>query len=144
MATRSSIHSFDGETLTSVYCHWDGYPSHHAPILLEHINTPEKVNELLGFGSISSLEKNTIPTEEHSFEHPQKDVTIFYGRDRGESYHEANVTTIVNVDDNGLPTASSLPIREAYQYLYDLRNNTWYMMTGKYPWVKLTTDHYED
>ena len=137
MATRSSIHSFDGETLTSVYCHWDGYPSHHAPILLEKINTAEKVNELLSFGNISSLNDNTVPTEKHSYEHPQKDVTVFYGRDRGESDQEAKVTTIVNVDDNGLPTASSLPILEKYQYLYDLRTDTWYMMTGKYPWVKL-------
>ena len=137
MATRSSIHSFDGETLTSVYCHWDGYPSNHAPILLEKINTAEKVNELLSLGNISSLDDNTVPTEEHSYEHPQKGVTVFYGRDRGELDQEANVTTIVNVDNNGLPTASSLPIREEYQYLYDLRTDTWYMMTGKYPWVKL-------
>ncbi len=144
MATRSSIHSFDGETLTSVYCHWDGYPSHHAPILLEHINTPEKVNELLGFGNISSLEENTIPTKEHSYEHPQKDVTVFYGRDRGESDSAAEVTHTVNVGNDGLPTASSLLIREKYQYLYDLRSNTWYMMDGNSPWVKLTPNHYED
>lgn len=128
MATRSSIHSFDGETLTSVYCHWDGYPSHHAPILLEKINNADKVNELLSLGNIASLD----------------DVTVLYGRDRGESDQEAEVTTIVNVDNNGLPTASSLPIREEYQYLYDLRTDTWYMMDGKSPWVKLTTDHYED
>lgn len=142
MATRSSIHSINGETLTSVYCHWDGYPSHHAPILLEHINTPEKVIELLSFGNISSLNENTIPTKEHKFDHPQQGVTVFYGRDRGETDQEAIIST-VNVDENGLPALSALPIYEDYQYLYDLCNNTWYMMVGYSIWVKLTTEHYE-
>jgi hypothetical protein len=144
MATRSSIHSFDGTTLTSVYCHWDGYPSHHAPILLEHINTPEKVSELLSNGNISSLGTNITTDKPHTFDNPQDDVTIFYGRDRGETEQEANITTIVNVGKNGLPTAKSLPITEEYQYLYDLNAKVWYVMNGNSKWNLLTTEQYND
>lgn len=144
MATRSSIHSFDGTTLKSIYCHWDGYPSHHAPILLEHINTPEKVAELLSYGNVSVLCENITTDKPHTFDKPQEDTTIFYGRDRGETDQEANETTIVNLGNDHLPTSKSLPIAEAYQYLYDITANKWYVMTGSKKWEELTKEHYED
>lgn len=82
MGTRSNIRSGD----KSIYCHWDGYPSHNGKILLEFYNTDEKVNELLSLGNISSLREKLKPEDgqEHDFDNPAKNVTIAYHRDRGE------------------------------------------------------------
>lgn len=43
MATRSTISAKIGDSIHSIYCHWDGYPSHHNPILTKHYNTQEAV-----------------------------------------------------------------------------------------------------
>ena len=87
MATRSriGIQNEDG-TVSSVYCHWDGYPDHNGKILISNYTEREKVEELIALGSISSLRANIAPApgSDHSFEKPQEDVTIAYHRDRGE------------------------------------------------------------
>jgi hypothetical protein len=86
MATRSriGIQKEDG-SVTSIYCHWDGYPDHNGKILLSNYTEREKVEELIALGSISSLRKNIVNTSgTHSFESPQEDVTVAYHRDRGE------------------------------------------------------------
>lgn len=48
--------------------------------------TPEKTLELLQLGNISSLEDNLYPTGYHTFDRPQRGVTVVYERDRGESF----------------------------------------------------------
>jgi hypothetical protein len=85
MATRSriGIENEDG-TVSSIYCHWDGYPSNNGKILSTHYTDRDKVNELIALGSISSLKQNVAPDSDHSFEKPQDDVTVAYHRDRGE------------------------------------------------------------
>lgn len=56
MGTRSRIGVVNPDgTITSVYCHWDGYPEHHLPILTGHYTTKDKVADLLALGSLSSL-----------------------------------------------------------------------------------------
>ena len=55
MGTRSRIAIRNADnTYLSVYCHWDGYPSHHAPILQQHYDTEDKVRALLAGGDFSS------------------------------------------------------------------------------------------
>lgn len=56
MSTRSKIGiaNTDG-SITGIYCHYDGYLSHHAPILLNHYNTAAKVRALMKLGSLSAL-----------------------------------------------------------------------------------------
>jgi hypothetical protein len=85
MATRStiSIQYSDGAVKT-VYCHWDGYPSNVGQILVEHFVTEDKVEKLLGLGSISNLAASIECPAGHSFDTPVKGHTVFYGRDRGE------------------------------------------------------------
>ena len=85
MATRSriGIQKEDG-SVTSIYCHWDGYPDHNGKLLLSNYTEREKVEELIALGSISSLRANVAPDSDHSFEKPQEDVTVAYHRDRGE------------------------------------------------------------
>lgn len=84
MATRSriAIENADG-TFTSVYCHWDGYPSHNGQILFDCYNTHAEVRELLSYGGLSVLGPK-IGTK-HDFEsRDAKGQCTFYKRDRGE------------------------------------------------------------
>ena len=56
MGTRSAIgYELPSGKIKAVYCHWDGYPKHHLPILIEHYNTLEKAKALIKPGSMSSL-----------------------------------------------------------------------------------------
>lgn len=67
MGTRSRIAIRNADnTYLSVYCHWDGYPSHHGPILQEAHNTEEKVRALLAGGDFSSLERDLARIEFYS------------------------------------------------------------------------------
>jgi hypothetical protein len=81
MGTRStiSIENEDG-TCTGVYCHWDGYLSHHGPILLGAYDTAEKVRALIAPGDMSVLDWS--PGEEHDFNNPPEGQCNYYGRDR--------------------------------------------------------------
>ena len=92
MSTRSSIaiKNSDG-TITGICCHFDGYPSHHVPLLVGHYETPEKVAALLELGDISVLGSEI--GEAHDFDAPRMHPTWcrVYGRDRGETGTEAYV-----------------------------------------------------
>ena len=93
MGTRSNIivHRADGKW-SSIYCHWDGYPSHHGPILTQNYATPSEAESLVKFGDLSSLApKNTKPRG-HSFNNPKPGHCVYYGRDRGEKGVDATVS----------------------------------------------------
>jgi len=83
MATRSriAIENQDG-TVTSVYCHWDGYLAGVGKTLFEHYDR-EKLEKLIELGDISSLGESTIDT-------------VAYHRDRNEDLH---LQTFPNVED---------------------------------------------
>jgi len=56
MATRSTISiRNEDDTVTSIYCHWDGYIDHNGRILVENYKTEEEVRALLALGNLSSL-----------------------------------------------------------------------------------------
>jgi hypothetical protein len=84
MGTRSTIalERADG-TVIQVYCHWDGYLSGVGAELYNHYNTPEKLEELLLMGDMSTLGKDL-------------ENTIFYHRDRGE---DMSLQTFQNYDE---------------------------------------------
>lgn len=92
MSTRShiGIKNEDG-TVTSIYCHFDGYPQHHGPILVGHYSTEEKVRTLIALGDLSQLGEE-IGTP-HPFDECPKGTCNFYGRDRGEQGTEAILHT---------------------------------------------------
>lgn len=98
MATRSriGIEHEDGK-ITSIYCHWDGYPEHHLPILEGHYFDREKVAKLIELGDLSVLGEEVDPTGPHSFDRPQGGVCVAYGRDRGEKGTDAQ--SYRDVDD---------------------------------------------
>lgn len=97
MATRSTIavELSDG-TVQQVYAHWDGYLEYTGEILFNHYNTQEAAENLTKLGNISILRKNINPKGAHSFDSPEKDVTVYYGRDRGEEGQEP--TKFRNID----------------------------------------------
>lgn len=136
MATRSTIGVLNTDgSVTAVYCHWDGYPEYNGKILNENYTTEEKVRELIGFGSISSL--GTKIGEQHPFskfelknEAPdfnelmamyekseREGWTTFYGRDRGET----------DVAPNTFPSVADFVNEFGEEYNYLFINGTWFV-----------------
>jgi hypothetical protein len=89
MATRSriGITNPDG-TVTSIYCHNDGYPEHNGKILAESYQDPEKVKALIALGNISSLDESIECPEGHSFDNRIAGHTVAYHRDRKEKFSQ--------------------------------------------------------
>lgn len=79
------------ERIELVSCNWDGYPAHVGKCLIEHYDTHEKIELLLSFGNLSSLHPKIWGSNKHSFDEPEKDVCIFYGRDRGEKGESSKI-----------------------------------------------------
>jgi len=124
MATRSriGIENVDG-TISSIYCHWDGYPKNNAVLLERHYQNREKVEKLINLGSISYLAPLVEPTTEtHSFNSPEDDVVVAYHRDRGEEYIGPRV-------DNSKEDYLSSDLEE-YGYLYTLEGE-WLVILSK-------------
>ena len=48
--------SIDSARVRSIYCHWDGYPSHMGLVLHQNYGTVDLVNELLDKGDASLIE----------------------------------------------------------------------------------------
>jgi len=94
MSTRSSItvRSKDNERL-SAYCHHDGYLEGVGETLLKNYNSKEKALELVKLGDMSSLGEQIASKEgqQHSFDNADEGVTVYYGRDRGETGTEPRV-----------------------------------------------------
>jgi hypothetical protein len=117
MSTRArvGIENADG-TITSIYTHYDGYPEHHAPILLENYATEESLRALLALGDLSSLGPEL--GEKHDFDEPH-DVhpnwSKAYDRDRGED----NVAAVTHPLDEW-PDYSQ-------EYEYVLRDARWFV-----------------
>ena len=92
MATRSLIGKLNSDgTITNIYCHYDGYPEHNGVILQEHYYTPFKVDQLLALGNLSVL--GELIGEKQSFDDRIPGSCLAYGRDRGESNQQAQVST---------------------------------------------------
>ena len=87
MGTRSAIGYKTPEgKIRAKYSHYDGYPSYTGAMLQEHYQEARKIAQMVELGDQSFLAEEIFPTvNTHSFNTPQEGVTIFYGRDRGES-----------------------------------------------------------
>ena len=73
------------------YSHYDGYVSCTGAILNEYYQEIHKIAQMVELGDQSYMDKEIFPMpgSGHSFATPEKGVTVFYGRDRGESNTEA-------------------------------------------------------
>lgn len=116
MGTRSTIsmENTDG-SVTGIYCHWDGYVSHNGQILFDHYNTPERVQELIALGNISSLGAEI--GEKHDFDQSPRGHCNVYGRDRGERDQEAVTSS----------TLREFMDEQAQEFNYHFRRGEWYV-----------------
>lgn len=121
MGTRSRIAVMHGDNCKSVYCHWDGYLEYNGKLLQEHYDSA-KANHLVALGDISSLRKNIEIPEgvEHTFDNSQDDITVFYGRDRGESGTEFKVDTSFDAFFNRVDQCCG-------EWYYIMKDGVWYV-----------------
>lgn len=112
-----SVKTSEGKIQT-IYTHWDGYPSHHLPILQEAFNTQEKAEALIALGTLSVLERKIDAPEGHSFEHPVDGHCIAYHRDRGEDWETVKPRTYASFN-----AMIILGAGQQYNYLFD--NGEW-------------------
>lgn len=113
-------------TVNTIYCHWDGYPSEKASMLLNHYNSIEKANALVALGDISHLEKNIAPADgvEHSYDKPADEVTVAYHRDKGEPWNDVKPITSDNINQ------CLSDFGDSYLYLFDELTNQWLINVG--------------
>ena len=106
MSTRSLIgYQKEDGSITFAYCHFDGYPEHHMPILTEHYNTREKAIELVSKGGMSFLDEDINKIE-------------FY-TSRGDELETYNSPTPVDFFSN------NIDLWQEYSYYIDL-DNKWH------------------
>ena len=119
MATRSTIAiQLENGSINQVYCHWDGYLSNNGKILMEYYNNAEIIKYLISKGSISILAKNINHNKDskHEFNSPQKDVCVFYHRDRDEELYIDSFENFEEYSENGN--------FEEFNYIF--KDNEWY------------------
>ena len=89
MATRSTIGVLNGDnSVTSIYCHWDGYPEGVGATLHEHYTETETIANLMALGDLAAL-GDTIGTQKEFNTSPLNGECLAYGRDRGEKWATA-------------------------------------------------------
>lgn len=136
MATRSAIgiELKDG-TVKAVYCHWNGAPTDNGQILYNHYDSV-KLNKLISLGDLSQLGSKICPDPEllHNYEQPQKDVCVFYKRDRKEN------TTWSRYDNTDEYVEAFAERWCEWLYLYRVSDHTWYVKTLTTEWTALK-DH---
>lgn len=144
MSTRSRIGlMLEDGTIKHSYCQHDGYPEGVGYTLVQNYSDIDKVKELLSFGDMSCLEEKIHPSGIHNFEIYEKDVTLFYGRDRGDSDAHAKVTSMEEFE--------SIKFNSCIEYLYlfsegkwffkDLFDNQgWKLVKGYFPEYTLTEE----
>jgi hypothetical protein len=68
MGTRSTIAiEFADNSVSQVYCHWDGYLDNNGMILQNYYMDPFKVRELIDLGDFSSLRETVAETAEGAY-----------------------------------------------------------------------------
>lgn len=122
MSTRSRIGLTNPDgSISSVYCHSDGYPGGVGTTLFESYQDPTKIHALIALGDLSSLDDEVAPPEgaEHEFEFAKRapGVTVAYKRDRGEKDVDA-------VTDDDVFKFLATAKRNGAEYAY-LWSGTW-------------------
>ncbi|HET8629962.1 MAG TPA: hypothetical protein VFL91_21285 [Thermomicrobiales bacterium] len=112
MSTRSRI-GIEGEdgAITSVYCHFDGYPSGVGATLLDHWDTAERVAELVALGDLSSCTGPDVAPVGS-----REGGVVAYARWRGETGVEAQTSP-----DRAAYLALTAATGGEYTYLYGPR-----------------------
>lgn len=85
----------------AIWCGSDAHLDRVGVILARHYNTEERVDKLLDLGNLSGLYPvlQPDPSKPHNMQQRQKNVTIAYGRDYGETNQEAKIKTLDELND---------------------------------------------
>lgn len=123
MGTPATVAIKTANGYKSIYCHWDGYPEYMYPLLRDWYCTAERAEALVSLGDASSIHKRMVPSmdSDHSFDHPEKDVCVFYHRDRGE--HWAQVEPVFSL------TKAEVLKQQYFVYIYE--DGTWRVYIGE-------------
>lgn len=110
-------------TILSSYQHWDGYPAALGYTLFKHYGDREKLLGAieLGDASVWGAEVSPDKNKDHTFDSPQPNVNVYYGRDRGE--YTENCKPIQFVDHEEFQQHFACA-GEEYAYLLRL-DGTW-------------------
>ena len=112
------------KTVSSIYCHSDGYLSYLGVCLYTYYDDVAKVKQLISLGNLSSLDKNIEPTigSNHYFNNREQGICTFYGRDRKESNQDcSNYPSLEEFLNNYPETYTS------HTYLFKESNQKWYV-----------------
>lgn len=132
MSTRSHIGYKDGDKVKFIYCHSDGYLSYNGVFLYLFYRNPEKVKALIELGDISCIGYNLAPPrpfnvfQEASTIHMYMNLHIktswvlAYNRDCGRGQQSDSPNT--------WPYNEYIQGGQAYNYLFDLKDNKWYVI----------------
>jgi hypothetical protein len=117
MATRSriAIENQDG-SVTSIYCHWDGYTSGVGKTLEKWYTTQSKVEALIELGDISSLDMT--PTS-----------AVAYHRDRGEDLKQTLYDGVEELYTQGF--------NNGIEYIYCFTKNGQWLVSDDGPVMEL-------
>jgi len=87
MSTRSRIGIRNKDnTITSIYCHWDGYPTWNGKMLLTYYTKREDVEKLIKLGNLSTLGRTPTAPDLNDV-----DIAMFsYKRDVYEKIRKEN------------------------------------------------------
>lgn len=133
MSTRSYIGIINRDnSVETIYCHFDGYPSWNGKLLLNHWNTEDRVRELLKLGNLSRLGREVgekHPFDKHDYE---SGWCRAYGRDHGETDQEATKHTTV--------ADACRYCDEDYSYLFIVAENRWTYRSWTNPFQPLTAE----
>jgi hypothetical protein len=94
MSTKSIIARKTTAGYECIYCHWDGYPSHHAPILKAGYATDAKVAELMNLGDLCILGPeigHKHDGDEHAKNPSATNMCLAYGRDSNDHNSEKRI-----------------------------------------------------
>ena len=135
MSTRARIGlRSEDDSVVSIYTHWDGYPEHHGPILLNHYNTKAKVKELLALGDLSVLGEDVGIKQEFDTPPPKdgRTMCLAYGRDRGEWNCGAT-------DDPSVEAFEESARDSWAEYIYLFDGLDWWVSEGEDDWSPLVS-----
>lgn len=127
MGTRSYIaKQISDDQYLTIFCHYNGYPEENGAMLVQHYNTPERVDALLALGDLYYLQEKVapVPGTSHSHDNAQPGVTIAYQRDEGYTGCEATIQTLEGIND---PEPEGIE----FTYFFSLNGQWLYFPTGE-------------
>jgi len=132
MSTRSLIARKTEAGFEAIYCHYDGYPKHHGPILTGHYTSDEKVAALMDLGALSILGPELGEAHEFVTFDSDTGACLAYGRDRNDP--DSAKALVKNEEE-----LNQLADRFGAEYLYVYSQDRWLIRKGQpdAPWYAL-------